>query len=802
MSAPFVISGRPRIVLAGEIHYFRLPRETWEHRVDEAHTAGLNAVASYIPWLCHEEAEGDIDLTGRTREELDLGAFIDLCRDRGLFFIARPGPFIMAELKNEGIPYWVYEKHPHIRPATWKGKRPPAAHVDYLDPAFLAEARHWYAAVMPVLASRLASRGGTVIAVQLDNEIGMLPWVANTPDLSDNALAHLTGTVGAGNFPGLPADPRAPDEDGIRAYHLLVGQDARRRYAEYVETLASVAEEYGVRDIPFLVNIHGCSHGRGKTFPIGISQLMEAYHVRPDLVPGTDIYLGELTTTNLPDLYVLNAFLNATLAPGQPAGCFEFEAGHADYGQLLAGRLDPSSGDFKLRINLIQGHRVVNYYLFSGGYNYRLAHPRGDGNDRIAFTGERHGFAAPVDPEGRRSYVFDRMSRANRAVVAASPWLSTMSEETDSIALAFVPDSYMTEYRYPDSEVMAELHRELVSRREAILESPIRALLLSGYSFTACDLQDDGPDPARIRLLILPSSRAMAANVQQRVVDYLGSGGRLFIYGRLPEEDLAGAPCNILAEALGATPTAAYSDGSRPYLSVVPEGILAGIAEVRSHFAVAYDAPSAETLLRIYGTGEVCGFSCAVGSGRAVLVSSSLPAIIDIYARILSALGIERPRLAHDDPHAGVFCRVTRGIATPTGTPAFVHLLNLDGIEKQVHLDFEGTPLFEGRGIRLGPREAFMLPLDLPLSLPGTSRGEGGPGGVDAVIRWATAELVEVGAAHLVFRRSGDDVLVLETTTELWAGGASIERTGRTVVVRDTRPLCEFRELEIRFGGT
>ena len=29
----------------------------------------------------------------------------------------------MAEMKNEGLPYWIYEKHPEIVPVTWDGKR-------------------------------------------------------------------------------------------------------------------------------------------------------------------------------------------------------------------------------------------------------------------------------------------------------------------------------------------------------------------------------------------------------------------------------------------------------------------------------------------------------------------------------------------------------------------------------------------------------------------------------------------------------------------------------------------------------
>ena len=102
-----VVDGTPRIIMAGEVHYFRVAREEWGQRLDLVVEAGLTAVASYIPWVFHELPDGSIDVEGRTRPERDVAAFLDLCAERDLMFIARPGPFVMAELKNEGIPFRV-----------------------------------------------------------------------------------------------------------------------------------------------------------------------------------------------------------------------------------------------------------------------------------------------------------------------------------------------------------------------------------------------------------------------------------------------------------------------------------------------------------------------------------------------------------------------------------------------------------------------------------------------------------------------------------------------------------------------
>src|SRR5262249_23092862 len=232
-----------------------------------------NVVASYVPWLMHEPVERQIDLIGRTQPNLDLGGFIDLCANNGLYFFARPGPFIMAEMKNEGLPYWLYTKHPEIIPVSWDGKLVPTRTVDYLAPAFLREARRWYQAVMgEVIAPRLYPNGGNVVAVQLDNEIGMLSWVTNAPDLTDLVLADFTAwlenrydqaTLKA-RYPFVLDNPairaeaiRSPKEDYAAVLLRDLGHFMRDRYALYIDILRGYAEECGVVGVPFVINIHG-----------------------------------------------------------------------------------------------------------------------------------------------------------------------------------------------------------------------------------------------------------------------------------------------------------------------------------------------------------------------------------------------------------------------------------------------------------------------------------------------------------------------------------------------------------------
>ena len=368
---------------------------------------GCTCVASYIPWLFHELPDGTIDLTGRTRPERDLGAFIDLCAERGLTFFARPGPFIMAELKNEGLPYRLYTDHPEISPVGWDSKPAPTRTVDYLADAFLAESDRWYAAVMPILAARLQPAGGPVIGVQLDNEIGMLAWISNSPDLTDALLADLlrwcTARYGDGlaaRYPtsldptGWAAAVRSPDERWAAALRVDLGWFMRDRFARYVAALADSARRHGITGVPLMINIHGTEGGNGVPFAIGVSQLFESYAGLDGFVAGSDHYLGDMSLATTSDIHFINAAMAAVNSADQPLTSLEFEAGTGDSGGL-DGLYDPSTVDLKTRLCLAQGNRMINYYLLAGGINPHLDTPVGDGNDRISFTGERHGTAAP-----------------------------------------------------------------------------------------------------------------------------------------------------------------------------------------------------------------------------------------------------------------------------------------------------------------------------------------------------------------------------------------------------------------------
>ena len=70
-----VVDGHPRLLLAGEVHYFRLSPVDWEDRLRRLRDCGADTVATYVPWLWHELPDGGVDLHGRTHPQRDLAGY-------------------------------------------------------------------------------------------------------------------------------------------------------------------------------------------------------------------------------------------------------------------------------------------------------------------------------------------------------------------------------------------------------------------------------------------------------------------------------------------------------------------------------------------------------------------------------------------------------------------------------------------------------------------------------------------------------------------------------------------------------
>jgi beta-galactosidase len=150
----FLLDDQPWRVLSGALHYFRIHPDQWADRIAKARGMGLNTIETYVAWNAHSPRPGVF----RTEAGLDLGRFLDLVAEQGMYAIVRPGPYICAEWDNGGLPPWLFRR--------------PGTGIRSSEPAYLEAVAQYYEQLAPVLVPRQIGNGGPIILMQVENEYG------------------------------------------------------------------------------------------------------------------------------------------------------------------------------------------------------------------------------------------------------------------------------------------------------------------------------------------------------------------------------------------------------------------------------------------------------------------------------------------------------------------------------------------------------------------------------------------------------------------------------------------------------
>ena len=148
------IDGEATKIVSGAMHYFRIHPEYWKDRLLKLKEAGCNCVETYVVWNLHEKKEGEFDFSGW----LDLGKYIDMAKEMGLYAIVRPGPYICSEWEFGGMPWWILKESD--------------INLRCSNPIFLEKITPYLKKVCEVLRPRLIDNDGNVIFVQIENEYG------------------------------------------------------------------------------------------------------------------------------------------------------------------------------------------------------------------------------------------------------------------------------------------------------------------------------------------------------------------------------------------------------------------------------------------------------------------------------------------------------------------------------------------------------------------------------------------------------------------------------------------------------
>lgn len=165
----FLLDGKPFVIKAAELHYPRIPREYWDHRIKMVKALGMNTICLYAFWNAHEPYPDRFDFSG----QLDLREFIKLCGANDMKVILRPGPYVCAEWDMGGMPWWLLRKK--------------NINLRHQDPYFMERAEKFIKAVSEQTRDLTVADGGPVIMMQVENEYGCYstdkPYVSAIRDI-------------------------------------------------------------------------------------------------------------------------------------------------------------------------------------------------------------------------------------------------------------------------------------------------------------------------------------------------------------------------------------------------------------------------------------------------------------------------------------------------------------------------------------------------------------------------------------------------------------------------------------------
>jgi len=300
--------------ISGEFQFSRCDESYWKDEMLKMKQCGVNIVATYVMWNHHEEKEGQFCFEGRR----NLRKFIETCREAGLYAIIRIGPFVHGEVRNGGLPDWLYSKPFEARE---------------LNRGFMACTKRYYRQIAAQLKGLLYKDGGPVIAAQLDNEYGYhgSPWEMTA------ATSREWIVSGAG-------------DDG------------------YMHALKFMAIEVGI-EVPF----YTCTAWGGVVTPEDMLPLWGGYAYQPWLFysrggqhPASSEYIYSQYHDN--EVKTCAEFVPSYRPTERPYACCEMAGGMmCSYNYRF--QLQYKSVDAMANIKLASGCNFLGYYVFRGGTN-------------------------------------------------------------------------------------------------------------------------------------------------------------------------------------------------------------------------------------------------------------------------------------------------------------------------------------------------------------------------------------------------------------------------------------------------
>ena len=648
----FYLDGKRIFLNSGEIHYFRIRRDLWDRHLDEAVSAGLNAVSTYVPWAWHEEEEGVFDFDGSSCPEKDLIGWLRKCREHGLHAIVKPGPFILAEFRGAGLPDWFLERYGEaVRMRTRSGARVMSDGVSLFNSDYLDKVRLWYDRVMPVIRNHELQVGGPVIMMQVCNEIGVFSWLARQADYGNEVRYRFVswaseqygnisevnrqwGTAyGSFDEIALPPDGREPyasppDRGRDNAWHGFW----RRYYGDYLRMLTSMIRERGVT-VPLYHNLPGWIYGNGYEFPVNITMYEDLFRGRSEIIFGVDHIPEFVSYRNLHDDRIIND-ITLAMQGGGPLFAAEFQSGSREYHVVT----NPREMELFYKASIANGLKGWNFYMFSQGRNV----------SRRGYSGDTFYWFTPLDADGIRGSAWHAVEKMSR-ITAVSGDIIVNSGRRAEVCVLFYSHWYATELERPAGEATGLTYVPSAVRRPAYFDGLLKALQVLNIDYDMADLSSATPvSLAQYRQVWVFATDEMDAPAQTTVAGYITAGGHAVVYPYLSDRETSQQPCTILRDEIGVTPAG---------IEVIDSPLidLFDLRDIKcSNPQIIFTPESlagAEVIARTI-KGTPCGFEKSVGKGNVTFIGTwagfDTEAHRAFYSRLLERSGA-RLRNANSD---------------------------------------------------------------------------------------------------------------------------------------------------------
>lgn len=694
----FKINGKNTFIIGGEFHYFRVKREFWEDRMKKIKDSGCNLVSTYVPWIVHETEEGIYDFSN----EKNLVEYLELAKKYGLYVLLRPGPYVMSELKNEGIPNWLLEKYPEIIALDIEGKKHSTKVITYNHPKFLEKVRTWYLTFSNIIKDYL---NDPIIMIQLDNEIGMLQWVTNTPDYSEYILNKFGRTK---NIQEIKEKLKNADLGLQNEYMKFI----RQEYKKYFDNLKEILAENGI-DLPFIVNVHGFITQdyakRAIDYPIGLSQLYNALDV---YVTAGDYYIGNIVPENFSDIELANSFTKAVQNKNQPLFSAEFQGGSIFH----YPKLQPTTFDLTSRLCIANGMKGYNYYMFVGGEHF----------ENIWLFNRRHDWQAPISSDGSLKLHYQYISKLSKKIKAIEDIL-LKTEEKKLIKFGFIIDYYMTEYNTPKTK---EIYDNIKNQRDIFLfKGFLRGLIQKNYHFDSIDLYKDNIND--IPTLIVFSLEYMDDIIQKKLVNYIKNGGNLIIYPSIPDKNLKGETATILKDYIGIKNIERYKWNFVNGLN---------IDNISTPYVESYEIEDVNNLGYIENNGNKCFFEKQIDKGKVIVMGFGFEMNYDHHYEFIDKLLSKEkiiPLSSNDD--LNIHIREYKDTK-------LVFINNYNDYDVISEINYYTQPLFDSRKIKVKMRSGLILLINYPIG--------------DEKIIYSTCEIIEIDKNKIIFEGKQEEEFI------------------------------------------